>query len=180
MNFLSEDNRQVSIITTNPNNNDNNGNKNENLNKLSKSEALASMQTWTHTPRLGEATNFHNCTEKAISNTEINYNKYTNNNSTLNIDTFSSWYSLFESMFDCVGFCDTVYSTEKNINIQMSKYLFTNINRGPPVYKGCLRSITEWAPERLRIYGAGSLAFVVVEIFLIVLVFSLVCSKKEK
>lgn len=111
----------------------------------------------------GQATSFQTCSNATKSNVDDEYmNK--SNLKTLNRELLSLWYALMESNFNCVGFCITEGSEKQYI----PKYLFTDINRGDPMYQGCLSSISDWAPYQLVILGL--LCFVV---FLLSLVISI-------
>jgi hypothetical protein len=74
---------------------------------------------------------------------------------TFSQENFANYMSKVENDFQCSGWCNVTYTnpTTGN-NVGMYKYLFTNINRGPPVNMGCLDSMVQWLPPYLLAYGS--------------------------
>jgi hypothetical protein len=70
-------------------------------------------------------------------------------------ENFANYMAKVEEDFQCTGWCDVAYTnpTTNNKSI-MYKYLFTNINRGPPLNMGCLDSMIQWLPPYLTAFGS--------------------------
>lgn len=91
--------------------------------------------TWTIDNSRG-GISFPNCSQLAqnsvYNNAERNYhqlNPTSTYNSSFNQNEFANYWNKIENKFNCTGFCRTSYNNANNQNIQMIKYLFTDINR---------------------------------------------------
>jgi len=126
----------------------------------------SSIDHLVYTEEEGKPTSFDKCNEKAQEKAENEFleSSQTDMNNE-DIFDFVSWYSLLETHFDCVGLCNTTY-IEGGYFRMINKYLFTNINRGPPLYNGCLNSVAEWAPDQLLILGLISIGLGIISIFI--------------
>jgi hypothetical protein len=70
-----------------------------------------------------------------------------------------SFFKLLENKLNCVGFCNLEYNnTETQSPNKISKYLFTDINRGPPQFYGCLELMISQLPKYLKTLGICSIA----------------------
>lgn len=88
-------------------------------------------------------------------------------------------YSLLETHFECTGMCETSYVDSSNNKRRIHKYLFTDINRGVPKYDGCVKSVSEWAPEKLLITGLTSLGLSIFYMIIVWSTFHLICTKEN-
>lgn len=88
-------------------------------------------------------------------------------------------YTLLETHFDCTGMCETSYTDSNNNKRRIHKYLFTDINRGIPMYDGCVKSVSEWAPAKLVITGVVSLGLSIFYLIIVWCTFHLICSKEN-
>lgn len=121
-----------------------------------------SLSTWDFDEKTGKPTAFTNCTANAQELAKNNFrSKYNSNMTDKDISDFTSWYTLLEVNFNCVGICNTKYVVN-GFRRRMNKFLFTDINRGPPDYFGCIDSIAEWVPSQLLIVGFVCLGLVIV------------------
>jgi len=83
---------------------------------------------------------------------------------------FSNYMAEIENDFQCAGWCNvTYYNPDTQNNMVMFKYMFTDINRGPPNKLGCLDSIIEWLPPYLNAWGAVTLALATFQIITFVM-----------
>jgi len=64
-------------------------------------------------------------------------------------ENFAQYMANVETQFQCTGWCANAYG-----NTIMYKYLFTDVNRGPALYSGCLSSVLQWLPSYLLAFGA--------------------------
>lgn len=141
------------------------------------------------------AVNYKQCSNNAKNNVNNIYDRYKEKVSLSNIQYYSQWYEILELNFNCVGFCtveynnnyynfyleDNEYFTKKqdnNYNKSMNKYLFTDINKGTPEFKGCLLKIQEWAPKKLLILGIVSI-FAFIVSFIIIILLCCILFKKD-
>ena len=102
---------------------------------------------------------------------------------------FNRFWEHIENKFDCTGFCSTVYQrdtpvsllndkladkfTEAPLQIPMFKYLFSDINRGIPKHRGCMKPIMDWLPKMLISFGSFALFAALVQFALFCLSISL-------
>jgi hypothetical protein len=63
------------------------------------------------------------------------------------------------------------------IESKISKYLFTDINRGPPDHFGCLDEMISGLPKYLNGLGACSIMISLVQLVLFILSVSICCLK---
>lgn len=114
---------------------------------------------WTLTNGNNGAVNFQGCSNAVKTNV---YNAaaaaspaYFNPNGDFDAVNFWNYMANIENRFLCSGFCQRNYIngfTNQATSIQ--KYLFTDINRGPPVYSGCLHQVLNYVPSYLLAYGS--------------------------
>jgi hypothetical protein len=72
---------------------------------------------------------------------------------------FFDYMANVENEFQCAGWCNLTYVSPTSGNrMVMSKYLFTDVNRGPPVYLGCLDSVIQYLPVYLNAFGSVMMA----------------------
>jgi hypothetical protein len=68
---------------------------------------------------------------------------------------FYQYMSNVENSFKCSGWCDVEYfNPNYNLTVIFAKYLFSDINRGPPIYFGCLNELIQWIPAYLNAWGS--------------------------
>ena len=53
------------------------------------------------------------------------------------------------------------------MNFEMAKYLFTDINRGPPRYIGCLNEVIQWLPGYLQAFGSMTMLLLGLQIVML-------------
>jgi hypothetical protein len=76
-------------------------------------------------------------------------------------DRFFDYMGNVETDFECAGWCNVTYqNTQTGNTMVMFKYMFTDINRGPPKRLGCLNSIIEWLPPYLNAFGSMTMLIV--------------------
>jgi len=94
----------------------------------------------------------------------------------LNKMTFYSYMSILEKKYSCSGFCNTTYyNTFTNSKMRTVKYLFTNINNGPPTNIGCMNMFTKDLPNYLGMIGSISIPIAGVLIIIFILTICLCC-----
>lgn len=100
--------------------------------------------------------NFQNCPDKVketISNEfkRIIKEKLNSSIKKFNIDKFAKYWNYIERKFSCSGFCATSYQDKTQRTIM--KYLFSDVNKAVPFYKGCLYLLIQWLQKMLIAYG---------------------------
>ena len=105
--------------------------------------------------------NFQNCPMNVKENIKNEFERVIKEklNSSIkkfNIDKFAKYWSYVEKKFRCSGFCSTSYQDKTQRTI--IKYLFTDVNKAIPFYKGCFHLIIQWLQNMLLAYG--SLSFI--------------------
>lgn len=139
-------------------------------------------KNWVKTQDPAGSTAFPNCTEAS---------KYNALQRTLAIDNgveemktfdpfkFGGYMGMVENFFDCSGWCNTTYfDTVNNKSESFYKYLFSDINRGPPVHKGCLLPIVNWLLPYLGAWGSLTIALSAVQM-LVLIITILQCQHKD-
>lgn len=80
---------------------------------------------------------------------------------TFNAPAFMDYMGRVENEFRCSGWCNvTYYNPSLQTTVPMFKYLFTDVNRGPPVFMGCLNSLINWLPAYLKAFGSVTMVLV--------------------
>jgi hypothetical protein len=106
---------------------------------------------------------FQNCTTavktNALQNAKLDPDFDPTND--FNAQRFADYMGRIETQFNCAGWCQTKYINGINgQTMMMSKYLFTNINRGPPGDRGCYYRVVNWIIPYLIAWGAVTLVMV--------------------
>lgn len=70
------------------------------------------------------------------------------------IKEFSKYFKNIEEKFHCNGWCDPIYSSEKDERSILIKFLFSDINLGVSQNKGCMKVFTKWLAKVVNAYGA--------------------------
>lgn len=129
------------------------------------------------------------CNQKQLN--ENNLGKKFRNIGDFKPKIFNRFWEHIENKFDCTGFCSTVYQREANfpasedqfdkapLQIPMFKYLFSDINRGIPKHRGCMKPILDWLPKMLISFGSFALFAALVQLALFFLSISLIGASKE-
>ena len=134
-----------------------------------------------------EKISWRKCSQKAVDNTESKLNnKVMHNIGSFEPKIFNRFWEHIENKFDCTGFCSTVYQypgqaittgdalfNKAPLQMPMFKYLFSNINRGIPKHRGCMKPILDWLPKMLISFGSFALFAALVQFGLFILSISL-------
>jgi hypothetical protein len=98
-----------------------------------------------------------------------------------NFIMFYDYMSKVEGEFKCSGWCETEYfNTKIGKKVSFEKYLFTNINDGPPIYIGCLDQLIQWLPGYLNAWGSIALILSFIQLALVfLLIFQYTSRKKD-
>jgi hypothetical protein len=118
---------------------------------------------WTKT-NVPSNTAFQNCSSQVqvgvYQGAQAN-DAYFDPNNEFNSNNFFNYMSDAETDFQCSGWCNVTYlNTNTNTQMVMFKYLFTDVNNGPPQRLGCLNSVIEWLPPYLMAYGSVTMVLV--------------------
>jgi hypothetical protein len=130
--------------------------------------------------------NFTSCSAPLQNNVYTNslsqYQSKTgdNSNRTFSTSNFANYWGSVETRFNCSGFCNTTYLNNQGQSITIAKYLFSDINRGPPNTIGCYAPLFAWFANFLEAYGIIALIIALLMLILIILVcFWCCCPKPE-
>jgi hypothetical protein len=123
---------------------------------------------WTKTNVGTGATSFRNCSTELQSfafKDAVRRDANFDPDGTFNTEKFHEYMANLETDFNCNGWCQIeFFNTNYNRNVYMSKYLFTDINRGPPRYFGCINQLMEWLTGMLQGFGAVAIVLVSTQI----------------
>jgi hypothetical protein len=87
-----------------------------------------------------------------------------------NVVEFFNYMAKVENQFNCVGWCETeYYNPDYRMDFVMAKYLFTDINRGPPQYLSCMNEMIQWLPGYLKAFGSMTIVLVGLQIIIFTL-----------
>lgn len=119
---------------------------------------------WTKTNAPSGAVAFQNCTGdlqtfafKEAVRRDPNFDR----DSTFSPVKYAEYMNNVEREFGCSGWCSTQYfNPNYNQNVFMAKYLFSDINRGPPNRFGCFDELMDWLPGYLQAFGAMTMVLV--------------------
>ena len=133
-----------------------------------------------------DAISWRKCSQKAIKNSNSALDREMRNIDGFEPKIFNRFWEHIENKFDCTGFCSTVYQytgqTSSNndalfkqapLQMPMFKYLFSDINRGIPKHRGCMKPILDWLPKMLISFGSFALFAALVQFGLFILSISL-------
>jgi len=117
---------------------------------------------WTVTQNNFDAVNFQGCNFQVKQQVYLAANAaspgFFNPNGDFNALNFWAYMANIENRFSCTGFCQVNYlNAFTNAPTSIGKYLFTDVNRGPPVFSGCLDVILNWIPSYLLAFGSVAL-----------------------
>ena len=81
---------------------------------------------------------------------------------------FAQYWKNIEKRFNCVGFCQTSYYSDRiNGNVPFAKYLFSDFRRGPVKHKGCFRLLMNWVIKALISFGSLGIAGSLIQILIV-------------
>jgi hypothetical protein len=138
---------------------------------------------WDYSPTLTtQATSYTNCTslhEESYRLAKEN-NKIFDPENSFDAARFFDYMKRIEEQFKCAGWCSVGYFDPRtNKDVLMAKYLFRDVNLGPPTYFGCLNEVITWIPAYLNAWG--SVVMVLFGFQLMTLILSLCqCWAREK
>jgi hypothetical protein len=141
------------------------------------------FSTWDYSTTLStQAVAFTNCTtlhEETYRLAKENNKSFDPENS-FNSAKFFDYMKRIEEQFKCSGWCSVGYFDPRlNKNVLMGKYLFRDVNLGPPTHFGCLNEVITWVPAYLNAWG--SVVMVLFGFQLITLILALCqCWAREK
>lgn len=138
------------------------------------------LSKWNTKDNSTYARNFMNCTvqvqnivlaKTVSSDTSIYENS-------ISPRSLFSFIGNLEKTYKCSGFCNTVYyNSFTKSKMLMAKYLFTNINNGPPENIGCFKFFVRNLPAYLRYFGSVALVIAGFQIVLFILSVAFCCVK---
>jgi hypothetical protein len=141
------------------------------------------FETWKRTNENSQAINFQGCGNNVQKNA---YTQGVKNDPLFdpgaNFDAtkFSNYMALIENQFSCAGWCNITYvNTNTQQTTAMFKFLFTDINRGPPANLGCLNRLIEWLPPYLMAYGAVTLVLAGLQLIVFILALCQCCARNR-
>lgn len=153
---------------------------------------------WVTTNVSYGAVSFKQCS-RAVKQEVYDVTKKDNSNfdkdGSFNMEEFAEYMGRIEERFKCVGWCNTKYpstnntnnETESNINdndnvteVNMIKYLFSDINNGLPEHFGCVDQVIDWLPQYLLSNGACTITQAGIQIGIIIICFILGNMRKDE
>ena len=142
---------------------------------------------WVTTNVSYGAVSFKQCS-RAVKQEVYDVTKKDNSNfdtdGSFNMEEFAEYMGRIEERFKCVGWCNTKYpstnntnnETESNINdndndnvteVNMIKYLFSNVNKGPVKNRGCMQPLLKYVSDLLISFGSLSLFASILQLVLL-------------
>jgi hypothetical protein len=141
------------------------------------------FNSWSKTATNTGAINFQGCPSQVQQNaylTAVKNDQLFDPSGNFDAGKFVGYMSRVERQFGCAGWCNVTYvNTNTQQTTAMFKYMFTDINNGPPANFGCLNSVMDWLPGYLKAFG--SVTMVLVGLQLIVFALSICqCWARER
>ena len=121
--------------------------------------------------------NIRNCQNEMLESIYKLYNSNPNNTKIhiTNINQFFNYWEGIEKRFKCTGWCRTKYTNPYTLqNDTMTKYIFSDINRGVPLYPGCLNRLINWIPSLVGAVGACLITSAFLQIINLLFIFKLI------
>jgi len=130
-----------------------------NITAFSGNPTLANqIRSWVVSPN--GATNFQSCPPSvhAASIAGAAQRNQTYYDQNFNQSDVWNYYNWMETEFQCSGWCGSSYTNPvTGASSPITRYVFSDINRGPPIYHGCINRLVEWLPDLLIAFGALAL-----------------------
>lgn len=111
--------------------------------------------------------NIKNCSKEMLDSIKKLYNSNPNNTKIhiTNLNNFYNYWEGIEKRFKCTGWCRTRYTNRYTLrNETMIKYIFSDFNRGVPLYPGCLNKLINWIPSLIGAIGACLITSAIIQI----------------
>lgn len=139
--------------------------------------------SWEKSSDPAASTAFPNCTDTIRYNT-LNATRVADPNleahGGFDPANFANYMGFIENFFYCSGWCNTTYiDTSNNKTEVFYKYLFSDVNRGPPVHTGCLMPMINWLLPYLGAWGSLTMALSAIQIGIFI-ISMLQCQQKEE
>ena len=86
------------------------------------------------------------------------------------VNNFHNYMATLENKFQCSGWCETNYNHwDTDDKTFITKYLFTDVNKGPPKNGSCAKKVLDWLPLYLAVWGGVTLVMALFEILIFAL-----------
>jgi hypothetical protein len=116
------------------------------------------FNSWTKTQSNSGAINFQQCSAQIQRNAYLNAvqnDALFDPQGNFDASRFVGYMSRVENKFQCSGWCNITYvDPTKQSTTAMFKYMFNDVNLGPPQNFGCLNSLITWLPPYLKAFGS--------------------------
>jgi len=140
---------------------------------LTNSTIAPYYQLWEKTNRAPGNIAFQNCSAQVqafVYNQAAARDAYFDPKQGFNAQNFFDYMQRIETQFNCAGWCNiTYYNPNYNRNVLMSKFMFSDVNRGPPYFLGCLNRYIETIPPYLNAWGSMAMLLFGIETILFAL-----------
>lgn len=93
----------------------------------------------------------------------------------IKMNDFMTFWGRIEKKFDCNGWCESSYTGEDGKYHIMTKYLFSDVNKGVVRNRGCMHRLIDWLPKVINTFGSVLLIIGVILIFVFAMGVSLLC-----
>jgi hypothetical protein len=139
---------------------------------------------WVITDQVYGATAFQDCpvdVKRSAYSNAIALDPQFDPNGNFNTQNFADYMSRVEKEFSCAGWCRTSYvNGNTGQEMILSKYLFSNINRGPPSNRGCFYAYINWVVPYLLAWGSVVMVLVGFMIIMFVMLLLLRNARKDE
>jgi hypothetical protein len=138
---------------------------------------------WTKSADSSAAVNFQQCSaqvQRTAYVNAVNNDKLFDPTTNFDATKFSNYMGRMENQFQCSGWCNVTYANTNTGQVDaMFKYLFSDVNMGPPQNFGCLNKFIEWLPPYLMAYGAITLLLAGLQLVVFVLALCQCCARSR-
>ena len=126
-------------------------------------------------------TMFQRCPQDIKDGVVKLYNSNPNNtNAAIKPEVFNKYWKKIEEKFECTGWCKTKYINVYTLQEEtMTKYAFSDVQKGVVKYPGCLNRIIHWLPMLVSAIGGCLIVVAVLQGMTLVFVFMIIKEKNK-
>ena len=119
-------------------------------------------------------TRLQDCGDENINSVKAAFGALQISKINIKMDDFMTFWGRIEKKFDCNGWCESSYTDGNTYHI-MSKYLFSDVNKGVVRNRGCMHRLIDWLPKVINTFGSVLLIIGIILIFVFAFGVSLLC-----
>ena len=96
-----------------------------------------------------KVTRLQDCPKDVIDKVKLTFDALKISKINIKMNDFMTFWGRIEKKFDCNGWCESSYTGEDGKYHIMTKYLFSDVNKGVVRNRGCMHRLIDWLPRSL-------------------------------